>query len=176
MNAWQKKKNKMSLELTEKETDFLNESNAIEGVYDQDSFNQASLAWQYLKRQKTLYIGAILKAHKILMLHQTHLKPDERGYFRQCRVWVGGREGIEWRKIRGAIKSWIKNTETSVKIPGQNHRNIQVDHVEFEKIHPFVDGNGRIGRMLLNWERLKADLPILIILEDEKQEYYKWFE
>jgi len=48
-------------------------------------------------------------------------------------------------------------------------------HINFEKIHPFIDGNGRIGRMLLNWQRVKLGLPVLVIKESEKQEYYKWF-
>lgn len=49
-------------------------------------------------------------------------------------------------------------------------------HVEYEIIHPFVDGNGRTGRMFMNWERLKGGLPILVIHEgEEQQEYYKWF-
>lgn len=49
------------------------------------------------------------------------------------------------------------------------------DHIAFENIHPFIDGNGRMGRILLNWQRVKADLPILIIRESERQEYYSWF-
>jgi Fic family protein len=38
-----------------------------------------------------------------------------------------------------------------------------------------MDGNGRIGRILLNWQRRYWNLPILIIKESEKEEYYKWF-
>jgi hypothetical protein len=50
-------------------------------------------------------------------------------------------------------------------------------HVAFETIHPFVDGNGRIGRILMNWQRLQEGLPILIIHEGpEQMEYYKWFK
>ena len=53
---------------------------------------------------------------------------------------------------------------------------ITENHVKFESIHPFVDGNGRTGRLLMNWIRIKIGLPILVIKESEKFEYYKWFE
>jgi hypothetical protein len=50
-------------------------------------------------------------------------------------------------------------------------------HINFEGIHPFEDGNGRIGRILMNLQRLSVGLPILIIHEGEEQfEYYKWFK
>ena len=51
----------------------------------------------------------------------------------------------------------------------------KASHIAYERIHPFIDGNGRTGRMFMNWQRLKAGLPILVIKEKEKQEYYKWF-
>lgn len=160
--------------ITSIEREFLEQSNAIEGVFDKDSLDQAILAWEYLKRQKKLDIGAILKTHKILMLHQP-LQPNEKGYFRQIRVWVGGREVLEWRKIRNAMEAWIRDAAASVKVAGQN-THIKLDHVNFERVHPFVDGNGRVGRMLMNWQRIMAGLPILIIRDEEKSSYYEWFE
>jgi Fic family protein len=49
-------------------------------------------------------------------------------------------------------------------------------HIRYEHIHPFVDGNGRTGRMFMNWERLKAGLPLLVIKESKKYDYYDWFK
>ena len=47
-------------------------------------------------------------------------------------------------------------------------------HHEFECVHPFVDGNGRAGRLLLNALRLDAGLPWLTVHPgDEQQEYYR---
>jgi len=79
------------------------------------------------------------------------------------------------QKSGGAIKSWLKDVETSIEMPGKNGKHIQLDHITFEKIHPFIDGNGRIGRIFMNWQRKKAGLPILVIKEAEKQKYYDWF-
>jgi len=47
-------------------------------------------------------------------------------------------------------------------------------HVEFENIHPFEDGNGRVGRILMNLQRIFSGMSVLIIHEGtEQQEYYK---
>mgnify|MGYP001325756166 CR=1 FL=1 len=154
---------------------FLLESNKIEGVYDEDSLKQAKLAWKYLMTQKTLTVGVILKTHKILMLHQK-LRPNEKGYFRTCEVMIGQRFGLSWFKIKNVINEWLDDVKVSIKIPGEDGKHIKNDHIEYERIHPFVDGNGRTGRLFYQWERLKSGLPIVIIYEKDRQEYYKWFK
>lgn len=153
------------------EEEFIRESNAIEGVYNEDSFTQAMYAWEYLKTKKELTPHVIKKTHKILMLNQS-LQPDQKGYFRKCPVYIGGREAFRWELIQTAIEHWCEYIVSS-----HNEMAIQEDHVRYEKIHPFIDGNGRTGRMFMNWQRLKAGLPILVIHEGKEQmEYYRWFK
>ena len=48
-------------------------------------------------------------------------------------------------------------------------------HLDFETIHPFCDGNGRIGRVLVNYQLLRLGLPMIIIRDKEKARYYKSF-
>lgn len=150
--------------------EFLRESNAIEGVYDEDSLIQAWRAWEYILSVRTMSPGAILKLHKILMLHQPHLRPDERGYFRRVSVAVGGKTMMEWREAPGAVENFC----IELNDPGTDWK---AAHIRFEQIHPFVDGNGRTGRILMNWQRVKilGEPPIVIHEGAEQREYYSWF-
>lgn len=162
---------KKARKANEVEREFLYESNKIEGVYDDVSLEQAIEAWEFLLGKKELTVGVILKAHKILMLHQ-NLAPDQKGYFRRCMVYIGHKAGMNWVKIPDAIEKWLywmnmtADDEMAKKL-----------HIEYEHIHPFVDGNGRTGRMFYNWQRLKSGLPIHVIHEGEEQySYYQWFK
>jgi Fic family protein len=48
-------------------------------------------------------------------------------------------------------------------------------HLEFENVHPFNDGNGRIGRVLVNWQLIRLGFPPIIIRNKEKSDYYDSF-
>src|SRR3989344_5177584 len=49
-------------------------------------------------------------------------------------------------------------------------------HLAFETIHPFCDGNGRIGRVLMNMQLLRLGFPTIIIRDKEKGKYYSSFD
>lgn len=45
-------------------------------------------------------------------------------------------------------------------------------HIDFEHIHPFEDGNGRVGRLLINYEMLRNGLPPIVIPAEERADYF----
>lgn len=147
---------------------FLDESNLIELVYDQDSLKQAKRAWDFLVDQNEMTPDVILETHRVLMSHQP-LLPSEIGHFRQCPVYINDHETLDSRLIGEQIEILATNMWLRPK-------NWKRHHIWYEKIHPFVDGNGRTGRMFMNWERLRAGLPILIIKAAEWHKYFEWFK
>ena len=164
--------------------DFLRESNNIEDVWDDLSLAQAITAWNYVIEKPILDASVVLKTHKILMLAQ-HLLPSEKGYFRKEAVYVGGREGKPWFVIPELIGQWARKVNhlvTAVETVTLDDDHVDLEdliaqhHVEYEKIHPFIDGNGRTGRIFYNWQRVKCGLPIEVIWECKKEEYYDWFK
>ena len=170
---------KNKVELLKKVKEFLQESNNIENVWDTHSLTLAKKAWGYLISQNELTVYVINKTHGILM--KGKLPEHEAGHFRRCPVWIGGKEALNCLLVPDATKHWCFNVN-DLLINAKNEpevfleRMIKEHHVRYEGIHPHVDGNGRIGRMLLNWQRVKHNLPILVIKEKDKQKYYRWFK
>lgn len=151
------------------ELEFLRESNLIEGVDDPKADAQALVAWNYLLDQKEMSLGVLLKLHKILMTGQP-LRPDERGYFRKVDVFVGMKKMLPPHLIHAFLRSWLERMN---KGDGSDWKLL---HIEYENFHPFVDGNGRTGRMLMNWYRMHHGMPILTIYAKERHKYYDWFK
>ena len=46
-------------------------------------------------------------------------------------------------------------------------------HIDFEKIHPFEDGNGRTGRLLINYELIKNNIPPIVISKENRVKYFE---
>lgn len=161
--------------------DFLSESNHIEGVYDARSLQHAMDAWDFIISRSELTKEDILETHKLLM--RSHLTTGNNlGVYRKVGVMIGGRLGLSSNLIPEAMKQWITNANDLVMNTVAEDsetllRNIvKKHHVAFEKIHPFIDGNGRMGRILMNWELQKVRLPVMVIKEAERQRYYEWFK
>lgn len=151
---------------------FLDESNKIEGVYDNVSYNDAFEAWAYLIKQNILTLGVICETHRILMKNQTDLQDHEKGYFRKVAVYIGGHEALNWKLIESYLLMQFC-FEVMRERPKPDPIKL---HIVYEKIHPFVDGNGRTGRMFMNWLQVKNGEPLLIFTEKFKNEYYKLFQ
>jgi Fic family protein len=166
------------------ELDFLRESNNIEDEWDDKSLQDAILAWQFVKEKDQLTLDDILETHKILMNSRTTIQDKWKGKLREGHVWIGGKKAKSWYIVPELLDGWIERINLRVQFPKPHTEGskklcaglIRDDHVEYEGIHPFFDGNGRTGRIFYNWERIKRSLPIHVIhVGKEQYEYYDWF-
>ncbi len=118
----------------------------------------------------------LLKAHSVMVKGLV----SEAGEFRSRPVGVVDRSGNVLHfgtlpqyvpDLVHELMDWVKNSNIHMLIKSC------VFHYEFELIHPFADGNGRIGRLwqtllLSKWNPIFAWLPIESIIHDNQQEYY----
>jgi len=158
------------------ELEFLQHSNWIENERSEEALEDAYLAWEYLKKQE-ITLKSVLTTHLLLM---RRVNNPIAGMIRNCDVWIGGKKKtfVAETLIEQDLESLFDAMEASKRLSNEK---MKIDcaetmHIDFESIHPFVDGNGRTGRLILNRHRLMLGLPILVIHEGkEQEEYYRWF-
>lgn len=153
----------------------MRESNAIEGIYDAQSLQDACEAWEHLDFtdfiKPKLTINDILETHAILMKHQD-LPERFKGKFRDVDVYVGEHKGAAPELLDSIMNDWVVEANNLMYL---DENRIKQLHIAFETCHPLADGNGRIGRMLYNWMKMATGKNIEIFYEKDKHEYYKWF-
>ena len=116
-------------------------------------------AWEYLEdTDLPLTETVILITHRILM--KRLLPRYHAGTYRNLLVSVGGRICPESDKVPALVADLVQ--ESKYLTPKEWH-------IKFEMIHPFVDGNGRVGRLIMR----KMAGPNVYFKDREK--YYNWF-
>ena len=93
--------------------------------------------------------------------------------FRKIQVFIQGSDHIppEPEKIPNLMNYFVYNYNNDNQ---EIFEKIAKYHIEFEKIHPFEDGNGRTGRLLINYELLKNDLPPVVIAKEDRVKYFEF--
>jgi Fic family protein len=129
--------------------------------------SHAAIFLQMLKENREISEQLMLNWHKQVF---DETKPDIAGKFRTYQVRVGPYLAPDWHNIQKLITQLIITTNESdcnpVELAGRAH-------YIFEKIHPFGDGNGRIGRLLMNQILWQNGYPMLIIEYKNRKSYYK---
>jgi Fic family protein len=74
------------------------------------------------------------------------------------------------------ISQTLENLLYRYKNSSMSIEDISQFHIEFETIHPFADGNGRIGRLLMTFQAIQNDFIPPLILSEEKREYLDGFD
>ncbi|TDX44400.1 Fic family protein [Orenia marismortui] len=118
-----------------------------------------------------------LSERQIKSIHHLILKgidDENAGRYRREKVVISGATHIPPSPIRiaeqmeGLVKWYYEG--------GQDLHTVERAsklHTDFVKIHPFIDGNGRTARVLLNFELMKNGYPIIIIKNEDRAKYYE---
>ena len=140
----------------------------MEAVGHKEAFEYVS----ELDKNKVPISETIIKQIHFLVLAD---KKDDRGVYRKVPV-----------RIMGAYHQPVQpyNIETETEKLLQNYLESKEHivtklarfHIEFEGIHPFIDGNGRTGRLLVNLELMKAGYPPIDIKFTDRITYYNAFD
>ncbi len=183
--------NKEWLYLLEEET---RNSILIEGYFvDEEELEQALAgnkpvsksqeeAVKYFKTAKFVY-GLAYENYKsnqflfgIPLIRQINKELGFNGEFRKEKIKIAG---AKFEPPESYIEEWIRIYIDYVQNLSENFFDrICVSHAFFEEIHPFTDGNGRTGRIILNYILISNGYPLVIIKgsDKKKQIYYKGLE
>ena len=95
--------------------------------------------------------------------------------YRTVQVFIKGSEHIppEPEKIPNLMMYYIYNYNHDKQ---DIFTKIAKYHIDFEKIHPFEDGNGRTGRLLINYELIKNNLPPVVIAKENRVKYFEFLK
>jgi Fic/DOC family len=102
-----------------------------------------------------------------------HASEDERpGSFRKHDIhpFPGGMTPVPWTEVQPAISDWVDALNLAASAP-RTIVAIAEAHNRFEQIHPFIDGNGRTGRLLTNLVLVRLGYAPAIIYKRDRNRY-----
>ncbi len=110
----------------------------------------------------------IKEIHSIVLANER----EHKGTYRKIPARVGSYLPTDSLNIQTEIDNLLSDyTKNSAHIIEK----ISIFHLMFECIHPFVDGNGRTGRLLMNFELMRNGFPPINIKFQDKDRYYNCF-
>lgn len=115
----------------------------------------------------------LIKTFHALIMKDLH---DEAGHFKKLENMVVGAnfEPTKPYLVPTAIKDWCENLHYKLQHAKDSKEKLQAileSHIAFERMHPFSDGNGRTGRLLMVYSCFQNNLPPLVIPKEEKAKY-----
>ncbi len=140
----------------------------LEAVGHKEAF---SFVRELVKENAPMTENIIKQIHYLILAD----KKDDRGVYRRVPVRIMGakHEPVQPYLIEPRMEQLLQgyNESTEHIIP-----RLARFHIEFESIHPFIDGNGRTGRLLVNLELMKAGYPPIDIKFADRIAYYGAFD
>ena len=142
----------------------------LEAVGHRDAFLYVQ---DVAKQELPLSENVIKNIHALVLMN----RPDDKGVYRRIPVRIMGAytEPVQPYMIEPRMTELLsaneerKNTMTDIE-------RIALFHLEFEGIHPFIDGNGRTGRLLMNLDLIRNGFPPINVKFTDRKRYYDAFD
>lgn len=141
----------------------------LEAVGHRDAF----LYVQNLVKDKVPFSESIIKQIHTLVLMD---RPEDRGVYRRIPVRIMGAYHVPSDPI--LVPEQMENLVAEFSANKKMHpiERAAMFHLKFEGIHPFVDGNGRTGRLILNLMLMQAGYPPINVKYSDRKRYYEMFD
>ena len=157
-------------------TDVIDGKHVLGAPDEIQEVKNALQAYQLMLQLDAFSEADLLRAHSLMMAdlvdNAGHYRKDSVGVFDGDKCIHVAPSADRVPTLMAELFAWVKETKTHPLISSC------VFHYEFEFIHPFMDGNGRMGRywqtlLLSRWKGLFAWLPVETIVKKYQQEYYQ---
>lgn len=134
-----------------------------------ESFSHKKVFMEMLNLSKPLTVSLLKRWHKDIFAHS---KPEHAGRFRDKNVRVAKFKAPHYMDIHYLLEEFLEWYEAHKKKLHPVELAALV-HLKFVKIHPFLDGNGRIARLLLNYVLHKNEYPMITVEYKNRMKYYE---
>ena len=140
----------------------------MEAVGHKEAFDFVS---ELVKDNVPISEGIIKQIHYLVLAD----KREDRGVYRRVPVRIMGaqHEPVQPYLIKPKMEQLLYDFAASTE---HIVTKLARFHIEFEGIHPFIDGNGRTGRLLVNLELMKSGFPPIDIKFTDRIDYYNAFD
>ena len=128
---------------------------------------------QLAREQHELTLYEICSIHSLVLAD----RQEDRGRFRRVPVRIAGAltTPVQPYQIEPMMNALLADMDTLYR-----HMHVvekaALFHLRFEAIHPFIDGNGRTGRLLMNLQLIKAGYPPINVKYSDRRRYYQAFD
>ena len=142
----------------------------LEAVGHRDAFLYVQ---DIAKRELPLSEAVIKNIHALVLMN----RPDDKGVYRRIPVRIMGAytEPVQPYLIEPKMTELLAANEERKNTMNDIER-IALFHLEFEGIHPFIDGNGRTGRLILNLDLIRNGYPPINVKFTDRKRYYDAFD
>lgn len=142
----------------------------LEAVGHRDAFIYVE---DIAKKKIKLQEAEIKNIHSLILVN----RPEDKGVYRRMPVTIAGAytKPVQPYLIEPKLLKLLEDNEKRKKFMHPIER-IARFHLEFEGIHPFIDGNGRTGRLILNLELIRCGYPAINVKFADRKRYYDAFD